>query len=490
MKKINIFVTVFIFAIQNYGIAQWITQFSTPNCTMINSISYSDSTVGIATGFKAPEYIGRILYTSNSGSNWNFSVIPDSTNSFTGSKIISPNLFYACGSIKRNVIETSPSPLLHTPHGFSPYVLEGFSYKGIIVMSTDMGVTWNTHGNVPNNIEYFTSMDFLNANYGFANCSIGNLSPVGALVKTTNGGNNWQFMNLPTNVWLLNSISVIDSLNIISVGTKYTETFPNQIYSGIIFKSTDAGSTWTSQLFPDVNLFSYVHFINNTTGIAVGNANHTSSSQYGGSMYRTTNRGENWVSITTTLKDTTYLRTVKFLSNGTGIIAGNKLKVTGSELKFDKISILKSTDFGSTWKRNYIADSTLIPNGVAITLNAKYYAGGGNAINNSIIYFSSNGGTFINNNSNEVPKDFILYQNYPNPFNPTTTIEYSLSKSGFVSIQVYSIDGKVIRELVNGYKRAGNYLVTFNGEQHASGTYFYRIVSGDFVDTKRMVLVK
>jgi hypothetical protein len=92
-------------------------------------------------------------------------------------------------------------------------------------------------------------------------------------------------------------------------------------------------------------------------------------------------------------------------------------------------------------------------------------------------------------NSN-VPKEFNLSQNYPNPFNPVTKINFALPKQGFVSLKIYDITGREIQTLVNEVKQAGYYTVDFNGSSLASGVYFYRIQSGDFISVKRMVLVK
>ncbi len=88
-----------------------------------------------------------------------------------------------------------------------------------------------------------------------------------------------------------------------------------------------------------------------------------------------------------------------------------------------------------------------------------------------------------------------LYQNYPNPFNPTTTIEYSLAEGSDVLLKIYNLSGKLIRTLVNEYQTAGYYSITWYGDNEvgqeiASGVYFYRIQAGDFVSTKKMVVLK
>jgi len=83
-----------------------------------------------------------------------------------------------------------------------------------------------------------------------------------------------------------------------------------------------------------------------------------------------------------------------------------------------------------------------------------------------------------------------LSQTYPNRFNPTTNIKFALPKAGFVSIKIYDVVGRMVKELVSEFKEVGNYNITFDGSQFASGVYFYRIEANNFIDTKRMVLVK
>ena len=88
------------------------------------------------------------------------------------------------------------------------------------------------------------------------------------------------------------------------------------------------------------------------------------------------------------------------------------------------------------------------------------------------------------------PSEFVLYQNYPNPFNPLTTIRYEIPQTGFVTIRVYDILGREVAALVNEEKPAGSYEVIFNASQLSSGVYFYRIKTEEFVQTKKLILMK
>ncbi len=89
-----------------------------------------------------------------------------------------------------------------------------------------------------------------------------------------------------------------------------------------------------------------------------------------------------------------------------------------------------------------------------------------------------------------LPSEFLLSQNYPNPFNPVTTIEYTLPQSGVVSFIIYDIKGQEVTVILNEYQFEGIHSVTWDASNVASGIYFYRLQAGDFVQTRKMVLLK
>ena len=92
--------------------------------------------------------------------------------------------------------------------------------------------------------------------------------------------------------------------------------------------------------------------------------------------------------------------------------------------------------------------------------------------------------------SNPAPIDFALHQNYPNPFNPVTTIRYNIPIKSQVKLDIYNTLGEKVKRLVNEEKKAGQYSIDFNAEDVASGVYFYRLQAGDFIQTKKMVLLR
>ncbi len=83
-----------------------------------------------------------------------------------------------------------------------------------------------------------------------------------------------------------------------------------------------------------------------------------------------------------------------------------------------------------------------------------------------------------------------MWQNYPNPFNPTTTIQYAIPKAEHVTLKVYDEIGREVSTLVNENKEAGQYNVSFNGSNLASGIYYYRISAGSFNQIKKLMLLK
>ena len=104
--------------------------------------------------------------------------------------------------------------------------------------------------------------------------------------------------------------------------------------------------------------------------------------------------------------------------------------------------------------------------------------------------FVIEGGVSVEDLNSGIPKDYNLYQNYPNPFNPTTKIRFSIPYSESVNIEVFNELGEIVASLLNSNLSAGYYEVNFDASYLPSGLYFYRISSGNFVETKKMVLIK
>jgi Photosynthesis system II assembly factor YCF48/Secretion system C-terminal sorting domain len=244
---------------------------------------------------------------------------------------------------------------------------------------------------------------------------------------------------------------------------------------GTILKTIDGGTNWTFQTSGTTKNLRSVHFTNNDTGWTVGER---------GTILKTTDGGTNW--NFQTIATTNYFNSVHFTDNNTGWAVG--FNVTN----FFGI-ILKTTDGGINW--NSQTSGSLVTNSVYFTDNNTGWAVG---TGGTILKTTDGGVTFIEDENNFTqPKDFLLSQNYPNPFNPSTSIQYAVSslptgQAGrqFVVLKVYDVLGIEVATLVNEEKAAGSYEVKFNGEGLTSGIYFYQLRAGDFIETKKMVLVR
>jgi len=97
-------------------------------------------------------------------------------------------------------------------------------------------------------------------------------------------------------------------------------------------------------------------------------------------------------------------------------------------------------------------------------------------------------------NHHAIKNDFHLSQNFPNPFNPTTKIKYTIPVGAYgntpLQIRLYDILGNEVATLVNQIQPAGEYEVEFSAEQLSSGIYFYKLQTGDFISTKKMLMIK
>ncbi len=101
-----------------------------------------------------------------------------------------------------------------------------------------------------------------------------------------------------------------------------------------------------------------------------------------------------------------------------------------------------------------------------------------------------NAATDVKPDEKFIINQFTLDQNYPNPFNPSTLIRFSLPESGFTSLVVYNVIGEIVQTLFNGYKNSGSYEVNFDAKDLPSGLYFYSLTSGNFKQTKKMIITK
>ncbi|MBI5404260.1 MAG: T9SS type A sorting domain-containing protein [Ignavibacteriae bacterium] len=379
--------------------------------------------------------------------------------------------------------------------------LGGWATSGVY-KSTDAGATWTLVSQDIYDSKGIQALVVHPTNPNIVYCGVFNALAVSAvgLWKSTNGGVNW-----------FASSTGMDNKQVLCIALNPLN--PNVLYSGTsmmspsgstgpckIFKSCDAGATWTAavngipQLSTDNNPIRCLSISNVDTNLLIAGIFMNATALTGG-MYKTTNGGQMWTKIHTGLV------------NATGTLPRSCLIRPGTTNEYfvgmdnsataTAKGVFRTTDGGATWT-SFVGGS--MQNTYAIramvyktTVLETLYAGdGGTATANSgtgiyeYSYLPSN----IGNPNSGLPSKFDLLQNYPNPFNPVTKISYQLPSSGFVRLTVYDMLGRETAVLVNGYLKAGYYNVDFNAAGIPSGIYFYRLTAGSFISVKKMILVK
>lgn len=174
---------------------------------------------------------------------------------------------------------------------------------------------------------------------------------------------------------------------------------------------------------------------------------------------------------------------------------------TPAQITINVGDIVRWTNTGGA--HNVVADDNSFTSGAASS-SAWVFEHTFNSVGNNPYYCSPHGGpggvgmsgVVIVENATDVTEEdifvfkFNLIQNYPNPFNPSTKISYTIPERGNVSLKVFNLLGSQVAELVNGEIEAGSYDITFNASDLPTGTYFYRLQTSSFVETKKMILLK
>ncbi len=163
---------------------------------------------------------------------------------------------------------------------------------------------------------------------------------------------------------------------------------------------------------------------------------------------------------------------------------GNKLKNTPGAWVYGNPTVSPYADPYDFDRKNYswLRDS----------LNANYSAPAGLVSNDGKVVGSVRWSytTGVKSTDGFVPGIFSLEQNYPNPFNPSTTINYQVPVNGLVTLKVFNVVGQEVATLVNEVQQASGYQASFDASKLSSGIYFYTLRAGNFVQTKKMMLLK
>lgn len=339
----------------------------------------------------------------------------------------------------------APSPFGSYPQcmTYTNGVMLAGTYGQGIYRSTNLGVTW-------------VQIPQLSTAYVFTFTTVGNIIFAGISTGLSGGYGIWKSTDLGlswTQIGLNNTY-------IYSLASNTTTLFAGTAAAGV-YKSTDFGTTWVQT--PLNNRTVNVLYLD-------GNKLWAGTVAYG--VYSSTDNGQSWTQ--TSLNN----KTVKSLvAIGNTVIAG-----------ILKQGVYVSSDAGTTWTvRNE---------------NLPFY----NVMQNPLLTITNNGYVLVScggvkrrplseitgaeENLQPLAKNFTLGQNYPNPFNPVTKISFTVPVRSKIIVSLYNILGEKIRDLTNHIYNPGVYEIKFDGSDLSSGIYYYKMTAEDFVQIKKMVLLK
>lgn len=339
----------------------------------------------------------------------------------------------------------------------TPGVVWAAGMGGVIIKSTDDGNTWTV-------VRPFDAPDHTIRGIGIAPGIPGFATFIGyagTYFETYNGGETFvQRFDIPFTMHSMDYSPnyMVDGRAIIS-GT-----------DGRVWNTTNHGTTWVARNTNRYDFMNDVVFITPEVALICGN---------NGTILRSTNFGKNW---TVNLQYLTieHLRSIDAY--------GNIVSICG-----DNGKILTSADGGVIFvdqphgDNRHLYGVSLRESSVGVVVGEIGSAGSG-----ALLYTSMNGMTVgVSHNGSELPQRYSLSQNYPNPFNPHTKIDFTIPESSRISLIIYDITGKEVKRLIdNEIRPASKYTVNFNAGNLTSGVYFYKLIAGNFISTKKLILLK
>ena len=262
--------------------------------------------------------------------------------------------------------------------------------------------------------------------------------------------------------WLTQSSGTTKSLRGVSFTDSDNGTVVGQ--DGTIIRTTNGGTTWISQSSGTTEWLYGVSFTDSDNGTIVGGH---------GLILRTTDGGTTWEVQRSSSIYRSDLGGVSFTDSTNGTTAG------GME------TILKTTDGGTTW----VSQSS----GTTETLWGVSFTDSDNGTivgDAGTILRTTNGGIVSVEMKDKVPTEYLLSQNYPNPFNTITTINYAVKEKAFIQLKVTDVLGNEVATLVNEEKQPGNYSVSFYKNNLPGGVYVYSLQVNNFLQIRKMILLK
>lgn len=331
--------------------------------------------------------------------------------------------------------------------------------NGMISKTSNGGLNWVTQTSPA--AYYYYDLDFINSTTGMA------VGDDGKSAFTTNGGTNWLQgqMNVTPGAKLDYKVCDMIDVNTWLVASSDTQIVNNQF--SYIHRTTNNGTNYNNLFTMVGSLTEDVSFIY----LRVMTASTIYAATANGYFLKSINNGVTWTS--------TQLPTVPLAVNFANMSTGYYCGQNGM--------IRKTTNGGINWIQQNSPTTEALKTVFCTDTNNVYAAG-----NNGILLRTQNGGSFVGIEpvNTEIPGHFNLEQNYPNPFNPVTKISFDIPVQSYVKLTVYDIIGNEVSSLIREDLSPGKYEAAFDASDLPSGAYFYRLNAGNYVETKKMILVK
>jgi photosystem II stability/assembly factor-like uncharacterized protein len=334
--------------------------------------------------------------------------------------------------------------ILNTPNG---YIFAGTDSSGIF-RSSDNGRTWMQTNTGLQHYTYVYALTVGSNGKIFAGCN--SRTEPGVIFSSSDNGLTWN-----------SSVQTVRPDNVYSLAASGA-TIVAGTQAGKIYISKDNGSSWITTK-PGTTLFRAVAIAPDGTIFA--------GSDYPGGLYRSRDQGQTWIRLGFTDISVTCL----FIDRAGTAYLGT----------FGK-GIFRSTDGGNQWRELNDGLTTYDVRSLLIDRDGYLYAGTGD----KGVFRSTSIVTYVENTVSFVPTTYFLYQNYPNPFNPSTSIQFSLPRSEFVTLTIYNTLGQQVASLLSENMSAGIHRVEWNAHGLPSGAYYYRLHAGAFTQTKKLILLR
>jgi len=416
--------------------------------------------------------------------------------------------FLFCALAQEGWYDVTPSGTYPGLHGI--YVLDSENIwvvgeEGTILKTTDGGSTWNE---ISCPVTYnLYNVHFINTDTGWVG---GDHNSITEIMRTTDRGLSWE-------LYTLASESDYGNYDIEFIYGNPGEPPRGFVSAGLslIWRTDDYGENWVGMGFGGcgANSLLSISFINKQEGWFVGEPSATQEV----TIVHTTDGGQTYEIQTNPTDPDIRLNCVSFADNQHGIAAGvgttilytsdggiNWESSPVSNYRWQSVhlnqsgkawavgrngTIAYSTDWGYTWTTQESGVASELREVIFINDNEGWIVGGGTGFPGVILH-TTTGGLVTDVNENNILVEFELHQNYPNPFNPSTTIKWQQPKLGFVTLKIYDVLGREVTTLVNEELAAGKHETIFDASLLPSGVYFYQLKAGEFIQTKKMLLIK